>query len=728
MNWLLLPPWDRSLIIAGLLLLVTLSLLRAWRERHGLSRWRITVITTLRLLTLGLITLIAFNPTRILPHEEPERPILTVLLDTSASMAVTDIGGRGRLEAVVAALSAARPGLERHFQLEWRSFDRDARPLAAGDLDRLRAEGLHSDLATALAASISDQAGRRDQAGIVLASDGRETAGEARDMARLALAQGVPLWPLGVGAEVERRDVRISSHASEVLAFPGESVAIAAQVHQVGFPDRVLPVEVRDGDTVLESFELIPDEQGQARLATHVTAPDTGERSLRLIALPLPGEADLSNNERTIHIRTVPGPVRVLLVEGQPHWDSKFVAQSLARHPAIELTALYRLGDDRTFTLVEGADQVAVADQGFPEDFATLSRYDCLFLGRGSDRLLSPAQIDLIRRFVAEHGGSLILHRGRAYEGRHDGLAQLDPVLWAEGAVGNRRMVATSRGLDSPLFALDPGLDAATALAGMRPLDRVQRSAGVKPLATVLAVAGRAEDPQAPVVVAWQPYGLGRVVSINAGGLWRWGFHGQRNDFDEVVYDRLWTGLLRWLQAGGDFLAGHDVAMIAERRLINDEELLRLEIRSRLDEEAGYRPRLVIRGAEEHSAEPAAIGPGSFRAEIGPLAAGDYTVELHNNVGRPERLTMGLTVVSASIEHRNLSADPELMADIATISDGAPLTLDGLGGLPRLVASWRQRQELSERRQTLWTTTLVLLLLFGLLSAEWWLRRRGGLQ
>ena len=727
MNWLLLPPWDRSLILAGVLVLVGLSLLRAWRERHGLGRRRVVVITTLRLLTVTLLGIIALNPTRILPHEEPDRPTLTVLIDSSASMAVTDVAERARLEAATTALDTVRSQLERHFQLEWRRFDREAVSLAPGDLAQVRPEGRHSDLATALAGAIADQSGRREQAGVLLASDGRETTGAARELARLALAQGVPLWTLGVGGAVERRDVRLSTHGSEVLAFAGESVAIAAQIHQVGYPDRVLPVEVRDGDTVLERVELIPDAQGRARLATHVTAPEAGERSLRLIAVPLPDEADVSNNERTIHIRTVPGPVRVLLVEGQPHWDSKFVAQSLARHPSVELTALYRLGDNRTFTLVEGADHVTAAEQGFPEDLASLATYDCLFLGRGSDRLLSPAQISMIQRFVAEHGGSLVFHRGRAYAGQLDALAHLDPVLWGEGAIGDRRMTPTARGLDSPLFVLDPGLDAAAALARMRPLDRVQHSTGVKPLATVLAVAGRPDDPQAPVVVAWQPYGLGRVVSINAGGLWRWGFHGERNDFNEVVYDRLWSGLLRWLQAGGDFLAGHDVAMVAERRLINDEELLRLEIRCRLDEEAGYRPRLVISGAEEHAAEPAQIGPGRFRAEIGPLAEGDYTLHLHNNVGRPEVLTMGLTVVSASIEQRELSADLELMAELANISDGAPLRLDTLDTVPQLVASWRQRQEVSERRQTLWTSALVLLLLFGLLSAEWWLRRRGGL-
>ncbi|TVR45151.1 MAG: hypothetical protein EA402_04975 [Planctomycetota bacterium] len=731
MNWMWLPPWDQGLIAAALVGLAGLAVLRAWRERQGLPRPIALACLALRLGVICCLGFIVLNPTAVRAERAVGKPTLAVLLDTSQSMEVEDVGGVSRFSAATQALSAAWPRLSEHFQLDLRGFDRQLSPLSLEGLDGQRPQGQGTNIGLALSSLIDEQAHRSQQAGILLISDGRETHPGAPEAARLALARGVPIWTVTTGDEVDHRDIWVEASGSEVLAFAGETVAIAATVHQVGFDHRIIPVEIQDEDgTVLESLEVAPGAAGMATVSARVSAPERGERSLRVVVPPLAGEADTSNNQRSIHLRAVPGPVRVLLLEGQPHWDSKFLVQSLSNHPTVRLHAWYRLGDERTFTLIEGSDPAATQQPGFPESYEALSAYDVVMLGRGSDGLLSSEQLQMLTNFVADHGGSLVFHRGRPYDGRSPELANLEPLLWGQGSVGNTPLRLSAAGQLAPIFDLDPSLSPQEALARMRPLDRVERSRGLKPLATALARAGDGDAEQAPVVVAWQPFGQGRVVTVNAGGLWRWGFHGQRNEFDEVVYDRFWSGMLRWLQAGGDFLAGYDVALRAERRLIGDEEALRVEVRSRLGPELPYRPLLRLvdgDGAVLEEVEGAAIEGGRYRASMGPFPPGAYQLQLHSSHGHPELLEQAITVVSSSRELRNLSADPDLMESLALLSDGASLDLASLGRLPQLVQQWRQRQEIADRREPLWVSSWLLGLMLGLLAAEWWLRRRGGL-
>ena len=45
---------------------------------------------------------------------------------------------------------------------------------------------------------------------------------------------------------------------------------------------------------------------------------------------PLPGEATQANNSATYLLRVIDQPISVLLVEGKPYWDTKFLMRTLS--------------------------------------------------------------------------------------------------------------------------------------------------------------------------------------------------------------------------------------------------------------------------------------------------------------------------------------------------------------------------------------------------------------
>src|SRR6185503_13555733 len=157
---------------------------------------------------------------------------------------------------------------------------------------------------------------------------------------------------------------------------------------------------------------------------------------------------------------------------------------------------------------------------------------------------------------------------------------------------------------------------------------------------------------EGPVLVAYQRYGQGKALSLNASGLWRWAFRESGQEESEVAYRRFWISLLQWLLSGSQFLPGSDVALTSARRYYTSEQPMQFLISTRNFDRGIYAPKLVISGpGKTVEVEPRSRGE-SFVAEAGPFAPGTYRVALKNNVGKPAEVSQRVEVVSASVEKR----------------------------------------------------------------------------
>ncbi len=58
-------------------------------------------------------------------------------------------------------------------------------------------------------------------------------------------------------------------------------------------------------------------------------------------------EVTTVNNTAAVLVRVIDEPVRVLLLEGQPYWDTKFLIRTLAADPSVELTSVVRMTEGR---------------------------------------------------------------------------------------------------------------------------------------------------------------------------------------------------------------------------------------------------------------------------------------------------------------------------------------------------------------------------------------------
>jgi hypothetical protein len=262
-------------------------------------------------------------------------------------------------------------------------------------------------------------------------------------------------------------------------------------------------------------------------------------------------------------------------------------------------------------------------------------------------------------------------------------------------------------------------------LDGANRFDRLR----LKDLASVVA---EGSDPSRTPLLVLSSWGNGRTAAFAVDSTWHW----QMEGFGEV-HRRFWRQLVLWL-AKKDETAGERVWVRLDQR--------RYQQGSRVDftlgaedtegdplESADYdvqvqRPdgtsetvRAVRRGKEAIGSFTETTAPGDYRIVVSARHSGE-------SVGTA---TARFSISDQDVELDQPAAEPILLASLANLTaeaGGAGLAPEELPDLlERLKARAEEFEEEIVETITLWDRWPTLLAFVGLLSTEWFLRKRWGL-
>lgn len=717
-------------------------------RRPGLmtrSRW--AAIVALMAAGVAAVLAVLLNPVWVEALPPPEgKPLLTVLVDKSASMAAPTAEGDGTRFAAACEIATDIAGSAgQRFEMRVQTFDDGMAPTPVDSWDGMEPDGERTDLASAIWSSVSLD--RPAGQAVVLVSDGIDNAegGAARlhEAVTLAKAMSTPIYTHTLGGDADVRDASVALPSPQELTFVNETLHVSAWVSQRGMAGRRAAVRLLEqGQAVASESIVLADRPNEVRFPIKRTEP--GLYRYEVSVDPFPEEVTRLNNAHPFVLRVVDEPIRILLLEGKPYWDLKFLLRTLASDPAVELESIVQLTEERMMrrTLSRATDgdgdqrkeawSVVRRDAGLLERMDRIRDYQIIMLGRESDGFLTDDAMMNLRDWVAQEGGSLVCYRGAPVSRVREELGRMLPVRWTEGAETRFRMSLTDRGQDLGWLASPDGSGGGQVFSQLPSLATTSETGTPRPLAVVLAISAATVAAGGTPVVSFQSYGSGRVVAIEGAGMWRWAFLPPDYQSLDEVYPRLWHSLLRWLVSGVGLMPGQPAALRPDKAAFDTQENVSATLLLREDEPGGVIPgvELESNGQAPVTFAPVPMGdePGGFRVIFGRLPEGHYRARVAGMSDEQIGASAVFDVRGYIDEQLDLKARPALMARIAHDSGGDVLTGKQT---TEITARFDEHQNRSRpqhvSRSLAWDRWWLMLSVFAVWTISWVVRRTGGL-
>ena len=602
------PAWAVALgilIAIGVTTFVYLRIARPLQPRHTF------LLIALRICAVAMLLGCLLAPVTIEKRDITPPTHLSVLVDTSQSMQLTDAGNVSRLNQVKELLFGDSDGeneapflhsLTDKFEVHVYPFGTELHPMVSLEeqAQRFKKADALTDIGNAIKQADAAWKGQQ-RAGIVLITDGAHNAGALPMEALVALQ--MPVYAIGVGAVEPPKDIQIQRIDTTPVAYTGHEHLIRATIAQTGYTGQTTRLALREVKSQrLVSSATLTFVEGSQQVEFRLTPATVGNFQYTLTLPTLEGELTAENNEKTFALKVVKAKLNVFYLEGRPRWEYTFLKRALERDPDIELTSALlskkpatesvlnrsggyypvvsgesgawrgtgprptvdeaaagaRRGTGPRPTVKEAAaGATATVVQRFPETREKLSKYDVLIFGELTAKHLTAVQQQHIVEFVEREGRAVVFLPSRNALGRQGlGTTELArllpvsiPVTGCEMSEAEFNVQLTQIGTFHPMLQLS----SANKFALNRNAALWRNLPALSRLFRGFQLRGGAsvllESGKGEPVMIFQRTGLGKSLLFTAEGLWNWGF-GVSNFKDAryfTLYPQFWAQALRWM-------------------------------------------------------------------------------------------------------------------------------------------------------------------------------------
>lgn len=715
--------WPAWLLYALLLAALALVVTGLYRHRSRARWYQLAAIGGLQVLVAALVVWALGEPSLATERLRDGENTVALVLDTSESMALGEPESRFRQAeaSLAAALDNDAPSLVvRHYEMGGSA--RAVESFAGSS----PADTASSFSATLMA--VLDQARYTPLAAVVLASDGADTSGglSAAELSELA-AYGVPIHTIGVGESSMPGDLELEDVALPARALPGSTLSARVTVRHDAASNAL--VKVYDGDDLLEVVPVeLAEGAGSTTAWVEVSLAEPGPHELRFSVDGGEAEAEHRNNARSALVNVAAEQYRILYFEGEPRWEYKFMRRAVGDDEDLRIATLLRVSPNKFYR--QGIDAPEQLEGGFPTSRDELFSYDALILGSVEAAMLTLGQQELVRDFVSERGGSLLLLAGPSGLGNggwgQSAIADVLPAALPPTSVDTfhrkkARAVLTPQGTASRMLRFAAGdeenLDAWQELPEVADY---QLTGNLKPAAVTL-LAADTDVGRVPLLVM-QTFGKGHAYILATGGTWRWQMS---MPLEDTKHEMFWRQVLRALVAS----APENVSLEAARVGPGAAIALRAEFR-----DDGFNPLDAVSVtviASHASGEAVTVAmrpgeePGVYTGELLPTDPGTWYFEaIAAKDGVPVAAgRSSLLHEAVQAEYFGFRANPELLRRVSETTGGRYFDAGNLDGLTDLLRYSSAGITETEYR-SVWDAPAVFFLLILLKGGEWLLRRR----
>ena len=543
----------------------------------------------------------------------------------------------------------------------------------------------------------------------------------------LARIRQAPIYAVALGKQGKVRDVAVRITGFQPYCYVKQKARINATLRLIGCELEDLTVQLLRQGQVVQTKHVNAQQLQELPVEFEVTEPEIGQYEYEVRVLPLENEVDTANNSAITYLNVIDQQIRVLLLEGDPYWDTTFLQRSLMRNDKFDVDALIRYGPNRVRAIrkTPGAGELRA-----PQTLDQFAAYDVIILGRAVDSVMSwPRRIRpaLLDQYVKERGGTVIFSRGARLS-----QMRLWPANWNRscGAAKRRERVhldVTAEGRVFPPFrVLNDGAGGLDALPDLLDGRTPQET---KPLASTFAVAtGRDDGGRKPAIIH-RRYGRGQVVSMGVGRLVALGAECEGRGRQFAV---------RPVLGSDDSLAAGRTRFYSEPPVLVPPEFRQHYARRKGLFPPGHapaRPALespspspftwATRKPGGSTWRPLAVDPGRLTAEFLPEHAGRYraVAKLPDGTTQESRFI----VFTENLEETEVATDALYLRRLCESSGGRLITAGELPKLLQELGSEKIDTTPKTRLRPAWNLAWVFYLAGLLFGLDWFLRRRWGL-
>ena len=615
--------------------------------------------------------------------------------------------------------------------------------------------------------SPADSIAGRSRRAVLLLTDGQHNSGQSPQAVAQRLGDSsVPVFAIGLGSQIEPRDVAVLGiNVPPIVAANGRAsgevtIKDLAGKDASGQGQRVR-VRIMMGDQTVWQQTLqsenrpirrVPFDFAIGPLADKVKTLDSGpvERTRLTLPLtvaidPIDGQYDSSNNRLDFRIAANLRKRRLLIVDSRSRWETRYIRNLFDRDPTWQVDSVFAWP-----TISGGQIRRNLTEGTFPADAQTMASYDAVIWGDCGPEAFIEDDLKRLRDF-ANQGGAVVF-----IDGDRDGLRRLarstagtllpvrigdDPLVTGlrslrptvVGATQSALRLASANPTQATAAADRSAGDSATAdqaTWAQLPPPTTVRSADVLPGSEVWLEADTGNStPPVPVLVT-RLFGGGQVVYMATDQTWRW-----RYRVADRYHTRFWNQLLEAIMqppyevrdqyiaiatGSPQYTAGQSATIRARLRDASGRPVGDAIVEAVLKDSTGASQTVLLRSVDSDR--------GVYEAQSPPLAAGQYDVSIRSaGYASSQAVQTSLLVVPPQDrEAVRLSLDDNLLRSLTTVSGG--LYADE----PNADAVWQAIKPLSDgtietRRFALAQSYLWFFAVLGLLTTEWWLRKKAGL-
>ncbi len=741
--------WGGTFIFLGAL--IVLALWFSWSSLARIrSPWKKAFLFGLRGVTLGVVAMAILQPQLEFKKIQSLKNTIAVLLDDSKSMTIkTFPSEKPRGDLVRKVMTGNREyfeTLKQSYEVDFFfvSDKIDPVPLAK-TVTEYREQAVNTDLHQVFLDVAQHYEGRSLQ-GVFLFSDGADLTQDpsaiSPEFTETLTRLSGPVHTFQAGSNERFKDLAIEKVDATDFGFIHQPLNITVMVSARAIGKKNIPLVLKEGNKILVS-KIISLKQADDKYSAELqfTPTSLGKRIYTLSVPVFAGEAVEVNNRWSFEVKVIRDRVRVLHLNGRPSWDSRFLRETLANNPKVDLLSFFIL---RTLTDDVGATTSELSLIPFPSNLLFsdyLSSFDLvIFHNFKFTPFIDKRNLANIKEYVEEGGAFLMIGGDLSFQGGRYDRTPVEEILPVSIRGGSKKFLLGEFPMRvQPKFARHPLLKLennpeqnAKAWESLPPIQGA--NIGLVPVkgAHVLG-AVRNHKADVPVLVTRQVK-EGRTMIIAADSSWNWNFLRVGRGGSGRYYQKFWENVIAWMT---DEPETRPIQVETDKEKYREHEKVRVQFKVRRQDYnplPGVKVDLLITSLPEgtervrRTLQTDANGEGGF--EFAPGREGFYSVRV--SLASGGEALWGETrfiVLSPQVEFQKPLVNETLLQTLSKVTGGSHHLLEEGMKIENLSFPNPEVEiKSSSRRVSLWDSWWTYGLIVGFLAMEWWTRRKSGLS